>query len=392
MQKKKKILLVITKSNWGGAQRYVYDLAVNIPKRHLAIEVALGGRGLLAKKLEAKGIKVHYLTALERDVSPTQECRLLYQLIKLFRAERPDLIHLNSSKAGFTGAVIGRLCGVKKIIFTAHGWAFNENRPLFQRLILRLLHWLTVMLSTKTVTVSDATAGDMAWMPWTRKRLIVIKNGLRPGKFRERREARTTLASLHPLLREKLEAERGAFLVGTLAELHVNKGLESGIRGFKEFLDKHHKNYCAYLILGEGEERKPLESLIAEEKLESKVFLLGFVENAPELLKAFDVFLLPSRTEAFPYSLLEAGAAGLPTVGSDVGGIPEIISDMESGILVRRGRSADFGRALSFLSANRQARTNFGENLKAKVARDFNLSASVADTAALYNSLLNFVS
>lgn len=114
---KKRILYVITKSNWGGAQRYVYDLATGLPKDHFAISVACGGQGLLKDKLEIAGIKIIPIPYFQRDINITKEFYSFVELIKIFRTEKPDIIHLNSSKAGVIGALAAF---VYKLITNTH--------------------------------------------------------------------------------------------------------------------------------------------------------------------------------------------------------------------------------------------------------------------------------
>ena len=92
----KKILFVITKSNWGGAQRYVYDLATALPKGEFDAQVAFGQPGLLALKLKAAGIATHPILSLERDISLLADLRSFFELWQMFRKERPDVVHLNS--------------------------------------------------------------------------------------------------------------------------------------------------------------------------------------------------------------------------------------------------------------------------------------------------------
>src|SRR3989344_2153145 len=103
---KKKILYVITKSNWGGAQRYVYDLAAHFSREDgYEVAVALGGDGTLRKKLEDKSVRVIRIPALERDVRIMSDVRAFFALLKLLQEETPDIVHLNSSKIGFLGTL-----------------------------------------------------------------------------------------------------------------------------------------------------------------------------------------------------------------------------------------------------------------------------------------------
>jgi glycosyltransferase involved in cell wall biosynthesis len=282
-----KIIYCITKSNWGGAQKYVYDLATNIPNSL----VVVGSDGLLVKKLREQGIRVIVLGEMGRDISLLKDIKSFFKLLKIFKEEKPDVVHLNSSKMGLVGAVAGRLARVK-IIFTAHGWAFNEDRSLLQRKILYILHWLNVLLAHKTIAVSYKTKEQMR-----NKKIFVIHNGIGKIDFYSREEARERLG-----LTGKV--------IGTIAELHKNKGLEYLIEASKSLP-------FTFAIIGDGELKLPTRP---------NVLMLGRIEDASRYLKAFDMFLLPSITEALPYVLLEARQAGIPIVATRVGGIPELLS------------------------------------------------------------------
>jgi glycosyltransferase involved in cell wall biosynthesis len=126
--RKKKVTYVITKANWGGAQRYVFDLATHLPKEEFDVSVAYGVEGKLAEELKRAGIVTHYIPALGRDVSFVKDTKSLLELFELFLKEQPDVVHLNSSKAGGVGALAARLTGVPKIVFTIHGLPEDEAR------------------------------------------------------------------------------------------------------------------------------------------------------------------------------------------------------------------------------------------------------------------------
>ncbi len=129
MSGRRKILLVVTKGNWGGAQRYVYDLATELPVDQFEPVVVAGAGHALPTRLAAAGIRTIALPKLERDINWRQEAATLAALVKIFWRERPSVVHLNSSKIGGLGALAARLALVPRIIFTAHGWPFHEARP-----------------------------------------------------------------------------------------------------------------------------------------------------------------------------------------------------------------------------------------------------------------------
>jgi hypothetical protein len=189
---RKKILFLITKSNWGGAQRYVFDLATTLDQDIYEPVVALGGNGELLDKLSVAGIRTISLATLQRDISFTKELSFAKELWRTVRIEKPDVFHVNSSKAGGLGCFIGRVAGINRVIFTAHGWAFNEDRPLWQKFIIKKLHWWTVVLSHHTIAVSSAVAAQMNW-PFVQRKMTVIHPGRTITNFAGKLEARQTI-------------------------------------------------------------------------------------------------------------------------------------------------------------------------------------------------------
>jgi len=308
----KKILFVITKANWGGAQRYVYDLATNLPKNEFDVSVAFGQEGLLAKKLRGSRIITFPINAMERDVSIGNDVKSFFELLRLFRAQKPDIVHLNSSKAGGIGALAARLASVPRIIFTAHGWPFWEHRNPISRGIIYFFSWLTGLLSHKIIVVSDYDLSVAQKMPFIAHKTIRIYNGI----------------NLHLPLGSgdvvRHSFPNGVRITGTIGELTKNKNQILLIEQAK----KDPAMYVA--IVGDGEDRLYLMKKIEEYGLKNRVKLFGFM-LASEVLRGFDVFALPSLKEGLPYVLLEAKAAGLPIVANHVGGVPEILDskDME---------------------------------------------------------------
>ncbi|TRZ52320.1 glycosyltransferase family 1 protein, partial [bacterium] len=336
---KKKILYVITKSNWGGAQRYVFDLAVNFSPEY-DVSVAFGGEGELKTRLEKAGIRTISLPFLKRDVNPFTDIFTFNKLVELFKTERPDIIHVNSSKIGGMGALAGRIAKVPKIIFTAHGWAFREERPAYQKIIIKFLSWLTILFSHAVITVSERDEREALEMPFTKRKIILVHNGIEEPEFLSAEQARESI-----IKEDGLSVPENALWIGTIGELHKNKGHIYAIEAFSK-LEKTAN--VLFFIIGEGEERKELQQKINEFGLEKKVFLLGKKDGAPKLLNAFDIFLFPSVKEGLPFAILEAGMAGLPTIASAVGGIPEVITDMQTGMLIRPKNSDEIIRAIDY--------------------------------------------
>ena len=143
----KKILYAVTKSNFGGAQRYVFELAEAAKNKNYEVHVACGGSGQLIQKLNGIHIPVHPLDYAKRDVDIVNEVKTLYALYKIIKKIQPDVVHLNSPKLGGLGSVVARIAGVSRIIYTNHGWPFMEERPLWQTVLIKFFSWSSIMYS-----------------------------------------------------------------------------------------------------------------------------------------------------------------------------------------------------------------------------------------------------
>ncbi len=375
-----KIFYLITKGNFGGAQRYVYDIATALPRTKFETTVILGEGKILEKKLASSGIRTIKIPELKRDVNILADLKSGWIIWQLLRREKPQTIHLNSSKIGGLGALAGRLAGVPKIIFTVHGLAFNEKRSGWQKVLIKFSHWLSIILCHEVITVADCLRQQIDSWPGVSRKVTTINNGLPTIKFFEQSVAR----------RELFAGHNDRFWIGTIAEIHPNKGLDLLIDAFaltvRALLGDSLGWSINLMIIGEGEELEKLKRLARAKRLEDRIHFLGRVEDARAYLKAFDIFTLTSRTEAFPYVVLEAGAAGLPIIASEVGGIPELITDPELGILVPPGSVEEIKKSLLFMLKKPKYRDLAGKNLRQRVTANFSLKKMVEKTVELYRN------
>jgi glycosyltransferase involved in cell wall biosynthesis len=366
-----KILYLITKATAGGAQLYVEQLATAARVSGAEVAVAYGIPGQLAEMLSNKAIRTLPISGLTRNVHLFEELKAFKDLVVLLRNERPAVVHLNSSKAGALGALAARISGCKTVVFTAHGWPHKEPRPFMARFLIWLASWITVGLVTKVIVVSE---DDYRRAPvlFSRKKLYLIHNGIEHIEFLAKVEARTALAP---------EARNVTWIL-TLGELHSNKGTDVLIKAYAELLHSHPETRL--IIIGGGERKAELRTLIKELGLEDQVMLTGFLAEGRKYLLAADIFAFPSLKEGLPFALLEAGYAGLPVVASRVGGIPEVIHDKESGILVPPQNPHALARAIRTLLEDPALAKKYGDALKARVTEKFSKERMVTDTFALY--------
>lgn len=372
--RKKKVLILITKSNFGGAQRYCLDIATALKGRY-SISVAFGGSGILGRRLAERGISTIPLPFLERDVDALKDWRAFSRIVGLVRAEKPDVLHLNSSKAGGLGALAGRLAGVPRIVFTSHGLAYDEDRSAFARFFIFLATWLTFLLAHAVICISEDTYERVRRLPFAGKRVRLIHNGIDAFPLIPRDEARVRI------LKDCTESGDDTVWAGTIAEFVRNKGIFYALDACARLESKN----VQLFFIGDGDERNEARTRVQTERLSERVCMPGYIPEARELLSAFDMFLLPSIKEGLPYVLLEAGLARLPVIASDIPGARDIIENGANGILVPPKDPEALARAIDDLAKKPETRARLGEALYQTVTHSFTASAMAEKTAALYD-------
>lgn len=396
MAERKKILFIITKSSWGGAQRYVYDLATHLSAERFEVAVAAGGDGLLFDRLADAGIRAIRLTALQRDIAIGKEFTVLKELIRLFMRERPDIVHLNSSKIGGLGAVAAKIAAriirrKIRVVFTAHGWGFYEDRPLAGRAAIFAASFIASLFQDTIITINTADfRAARRFIP--ARKLHLIFNGIAEIDFRARADARAIIA-------EKIgrPIPDTTLLIGAIAELTPNKGLVHLLDAIKRILhpappttplirtnkriEAEHSLIC---IIGEGEQKEFLQKQINSYHLRDHMALAGFIPDAEKYLAAFDIFVLPSLKEGLPYAVIEAMTAGLPVVATRVGGLPDIITSGKDGLLVPSKNPAMLANALAMLAHDPDVRARLGARAREKVRTRFRFRAMMDATIAVY--------
>jgi glycosyltransferase involved in cell wall biosynthesis len=359
-----KILYVITKSNWGGAQRYVYDLAKSFSKKGIECVVASGGDGPLFDKLTEKEVRTISIKSLARDFSLRKEFSVLCEMYHVIKEESPNVLHLNSSKAAGFGVLIGRMLKVRKIVVTMHGAPFREDRNPVSKAIIYFLTWLTCLGAHKIITVSKQDERDIGAMFFVRKKVCTIYLGI----------------TYEPKQERTLKKGRELKIV-TIGEFTKNKGQLYGLQAI-ELLSKKGVSF-SYTLIGEGEDRKKIEEYIKLKQLEDIVTLPGF-QDARSVLHEYDIYFLPSVKEGLPYILLEAGKTSLPVVATITGGVPEIIRHEETGLLANSKDVHALAEALYQMIINRKSAKQFGQQLHSHIVQHFSYGKMLVETAQVY--------
>ncbi|TSC78265.1 MAG: glycosyl transferase family protein [Parcubacteria group bacterium Gr01-1014_33] len=385
--KRKKILYIITKSAWGGAQKYVYDLATHLSPEQFDVTVAAGGNGELFTRLARAHIRAIPIPALERDVHIIKELAAFFYLAKIIAREKPDVVHLNSTKIGILGAIAAKCAFLATgrfsyIIFTAHGWGFKEDCFVLWHGTIFLAEFFGSLFQNKIIVIDSADYQSARKFIPARK-LVLIPNGINAPQFLSRERARAMIV-------EKIgyPIDSSRLLIGTIAEFTKNKGLPYLLDALSRIsrlsLDISSAPIC--VIIGSGENEKSMHQRIRALGLETSVFLPGFMPDAAMYMPAFDIFALPSVKEGLPYVVMEAMAAGLPIVASQVGGIQDLIEDGKNGILVPPKNPDALSRALHSLFQDAGTRASFGAYSRLKVKTKCTLRDMIEKTVCIYQN------
>ncbi|MEK7623731.1 MAG: glycosyltransferase [Patescibacteria group bacterium] len=334
MQQKPKLLYIVTQGGpWGGAQKYVFDLAYAL-KDTFDVTIAVGeprGQNDLQKKAKDFGINVRQLTHLVRPFSPLHDLLTIFELNRLYGELKPNIVHLNSSKASILGSLAGQMSNVKcqmSIIYTVHGWVFDEPLSWVKKNFYRLAEKITAKQKDKIIVLSKLdqdTATNL--LSIEQEKIPLIPHGLPPLTLIEKQTARSIIKKNY-----KFSISDNALWVGTIANFYPTKGLDILISAISEC--KKDIPNMQFLIFGDGPERQNLESGIWNLELNDRIHLVGFVPEAAQFLSAFDLFVLPSRKEGFPYAILEARVAGLPIIAAAVGGVTSLLENYPTATLV----------------------------------------------------------
>ena len=338
----------------------------------------------LARELEVEPVLV---SGLRRDPG-WHDIRALISLVGIMWRTRPQIVHTHAAKAGTLGrlAALATAWGRGKpavIVHTFHGHSltgyFSPGKAATYRWIERVLARRTTALIAVSGEVRDELVA-LGVAP--ADRFEVIPLGFDLSRFDRTPETR---AAARRALRAQLGIRPDAVVVTLIARLVPIKRVDRFLRAATMLLDHAQVHF---LIVGDGELREPLWRSAAAQALEGRVTWAGFRRDIPEVCFGSDVVVLCSDNEGTPVSLIEAAAAGLPTVSTRVGGAAAVVRDGETGILVDAEEGDALAGALRRLLESEAMRESMGSAGRDHVLRTFSLDRLIAELDALYQRLL----
>ncbi|HKB08521.1 MAG TPA: glycosyltransferase [Candidatus Polarisedimenticolia bacterium] len=366
-----RVLILTIGFSVGGAEQLILTTAPRLQRDGFEVTVAcLKGWGLLGDELEARGVRALALGARRK-----WDLKAMGRLLSVLKRDRIQIIRAHLFWANIVARIVGRLASVPVVVTTHHdtfGW---------MRWPHRLAERITAPLSDVVTTCSEAV-----------RREALAMFGMRPGRVRTLRNAiEIPDAAPDAAARERVRRDLGAstddLLVGTLGRLdEPKKGLAVFLAAAR--LLTRELPRVRFAIVGDGPARSGLEERAAREGVSHCTVFPGLRRDVSEVMRAFDLFVLPSLWEGFGITLLEAMAVGTPIVASRVGGIPEVVEDGVTGLLVRPGDAPALAAACAQILRNRQRAEQMSRAGMDRVRSEFEIERLVREIEELYGELL----
>jgi glycosyltransferase involved in cell wall biosynthesis len=374
---RRKIIYVITRMVVGGAQETAKYTAEHFHRAGDDVLFVTGIETGREGELKVDDVPVLFMPALVRRLSPLNDLRAVWQLYRLFRRRRPEIVHARTSKARAVAVIAARLARVPAVVQTIHGWSFGNQ--------IDRKKWLYVIVEKVIARMFDCnivvSEGD-------------LREGLETGILRQKTtqliRSGVNLAKISNVDRQRVErlradvAPAGQRVITLIGRLSSPKTPDVFVDAAAIVLKRHPDT--RFLVVGDGAKREALAAQIERLGIGTDVLMLGLRTDVAEIVAASDILVHSSLREGLPKTVLEAMAAGKPVIGTNVGGVPAVVDDGVTGLLVEPSDSGQMATAMLRLLEDPALGARLAANASERV-QEFSLAKSIDDTNALYERL-----
>ena len=364
-----KILYLITKTELGGAQTHLLSLMKDMVSKGHTVGLMSRSGGWLSDEAQKIGVALYPNDCFSNSWNPVRAYGAVRNVKKAIADFKPDIISCHSSGAGTFGRLAVR--GSIPTIFTAHSWAFTDGAPFSRKLAAVIFEKALASYAEKIICVSEFDRKlALKYGIASEEKLITIHNGVPIGQAEQKQPSAGKLKIVSIM--------RFAYPKEPLVLIEAFSKISESVR-----------QKASLEIIGSGPLEERMSNAIRNFGLKDLVFLQNDISPAEiqRLLSQSDIFILVSKHEGLPMSVLEAMAAGLPVIASAVGGIPEEI-DASCGILVEKNRVDLLTNALVELIQNQEMRMTMSVAARKRAATLFALSRFLSETELTYTEAL----
>jgi glycosyltransferase involved in cell wall biosynthesis len=379
-----RVARVIARLNIGGPAQHTILLTAGLDRTRFATTLITGvvgpAEGDFLEAAQGRGVSPIVIPALGRSIRPARDLAVLLTLVRLFRRLRPDIVHTHTAKAGTLGRLAARFAGVPVTVHTFHGHVLDGYFP---PAVTRFFVGVERALARRTdrlVTVSPRLRADLLAMGIGRpEQVAVIPLGLDLERFRRARPET-------PILRALLGLGTDGPLLGIVGRLVPIKDHATLFQALA--LLEPRDSPAHLVVVGDGEERVRLEALAGQLGLSHRVHFLGWRSDLETILPELDMVICASKNEGTPVALIEAMAAGVPVLSTDVGGVADLVTHGETGWLVRAGDSPALAQAIQQLLGNAALRARLAAAGRPVALERHGVEGLIRRVEALYTDLI----
>lgn len=334
----KKLAYVITQSEMGGAQKNIILLCNNLKKSYDITVYSAPGGGLI-DELTSIGIRHIPVPDMVREINLMKDYRAYRFLVKEFKTNKYDIVHCHSSKAGIIARQAAKAASINNIIFTAHGFVFNEPMNPLKKQVYTFLEkfegknsdWI-ICVDPNDIKIAEKNCIN------SRKGLVYVPNGIEFTNQDDSLEKRINRDPEEP------------FIFGLVANFYETKGHRYLIEAFNKLTAEININ-AKLVLVGDGALKEEMEGLACNN---SNIEFTGYRKDGAELMRGFDCFVMSSVKEGFPFVILEAIKNKLPIISTDVGAVREILDDGRLGMIVKPFDSEALVNAMRYVYTHRE--------------------------------------
>lgn len=360
-------------AGYGGGERYLELLFDRLDHTRFRPLLICPEPGPFVGRMKEQGVETSLV-----HLAPLFNPVALWRLTRLLARERVTILQTHGARANFYGRIAGRMAGVPVIISTVHNSLKDYEVRSLRRWLYTFLLRLTLPLVHRIICVSDANRWDLIdECPAAAAKTQTVYNGVDPSAFPSQSDRHK--------IRQELGNTQGPVLV-TVARLTEQKGHRYLLQAFPELLKTWPELCCVFV--GEGELQDALQHMAIGLGVERACRFVGVREDIAAVLAAADLFVLPSLSEGFPFVLLEALAMGRPVVATRVNGVPELIEDHKTGLLVPPRDPQALAAAIREVLSDPAAALRMGAAGRVVVQERFTVDRMVANTMAIFDAAM----
>lgn len=382
MKEKLKVIHIVTLLELGGAQQNTLFTVTHLDRKKFDVGLICGSGAILdAEAKKIPNLALYFVPTLVRPIHPVKDLICLFQLIRILKKEKPDIVHTHSSKAGILGRIAARIAGVPIIIHSIHGFGFNPYQKIFVRWLFVFLERWTSKFSQTLIAVSKENIREGLELNIGKEsQYVLIRSGIDIKKIKQ-----TAEASDPARLKKTFGIPGNVKVVLTIGPFKIQKDPLSFVR----LAGKVSASFpeAQFFMAGDGELREEIENLIRSLRLENHVRLLGWQRNVPELLRICDLFVMTSLWEGLPRAGVEALIVGKPVIAFAVNGLKEIVKDGENGFLFPPGEIDAMSQKVVQVLKEPILREQLSKNAVRSIDDSFDIHKMVHQQEDLYETL-----